>query len=85
MSTSLVTRTDIQTLSISMTDQKRLKRLAAIAGRTPQAMLCFVLRDGFVACEEDVAESLRADLEIQQGASASHDSVMLAAQKRLIW
>jgi hypothetical protein len=84
MSTSLVTHADIQTPSISKTDQKRLERLAASAGRTPQAMLRFVLRDGFTACEEDVAESLRADREVQEGASASHASVKLAAQKRLI-
>lgn len=84
MSTSLVTHADIQTPSISKTDQKRLERLAASAGRTPQAMLGFVLRDGFTACEEDVAESLRADREVQEGASASHASVKLAAQKRLI-
>lgn len=82
MSTSLITHIDIQTPSISKTDQKRLERLAASAGRTPQAMLRFVLRDGFAACEEDVAESLRADREFQQGASASHTSVMQAAKTR---
>lgn len=82
MSTSLVTHADIQTPSISKADQKRLERLAASAGRTPQAMLRFVLRDGFAACEEDVAQSLRADRELQQGASASHASVMQAARKR---
>lgn len=82
MNTSLVTHTDIQTPSISKTDQKRLERLAASAGRTPQAMLRFVLRDGFAACEEDVAESLRADREFQKGDSASHASVMQTAKKR---
>jgi hypothetical protein len=65
MRTSLVTNADIQTPSISKTDQKRLERLAASAGRTAQSMLRFVLRDGFAACEEDVAESLRADREFQ--------------------
>ena len=84
MSTSLVNRTDIHAPSISKVDQKRLERLAAIAERTPQAILRFVLRDGFVACEEDVAESLLADREFQQGANSSHASVMQAAQKRLI-
>lgn len=82
MSTSFATHTDIQAPSISKTDQKRLERLAASAGRTPQAMLRFVLRDGFSACEEDVAESLRADREFQQGASAGHASVIQAAKKR---
>lgn len=82
MSTSLITNADTQTLSISKADQKRLERLAASAGRTPQAMLRFVLRDGFATCEEDVTESLRADCEFQQGASASHSSVMQIAKKR---
>jgi hypothetical protein len=76
MSTSLVTHTDIQTPSISKTDQKRLERLAASAGRTPQAMLRFVLRDGFAACEEDVAESLRADREFQQGANTVRRKIL---------
>ena len=67
MNTSLITHADIQTPSISKTDQKRLERLAASAGRTPQSMLRFVLRDGFAACEEDVAESLRADHEFHRG------------------
>jgi hypothetical protein len=84
MSTSLVNHTDIHAPSISKTDQKRLERLAAIAGRTPQSMLRFVLRDGFAACEEDVAESLLADREFQQGVSASHASIMQAAQNPLI-
>lgn len=82
MSESLISSADIQAPSISKTDQKRLERLAASAGRTPQAMLRFVLRDGFTACEEDVAESLRADREFQHGASTSHSSVMQAAKKR---
>lgn len=45
-------------------------------------MLRFVLRDGFAACEVDVAESLRAEREFRQGASASHASVMQVAKKR---
>jgi hypothetical protein len=45
-------------------------------------MLRFVLRNGFAACEEDVAESLRADREFQKGDSASHASVMQTAKKR---
>ncbi len=82
MSTSLFAGVEIQAPSISKTDRKRLVRLAASAGRTPQAMLRFVLRDGFAACEEDVAESLRADREFHHGEVVSHDSVMQAAKKR---
>lgn len=69
--------------ALTKTDQKRLERLAAQAGRTPQAMLRFVLRDGFAACEEDVAENLKADAEFAQRRSASHSAVMQAASQRL--
>lgn len=36
---------------LSPHDQRRLERLAAVAGRTPKAMLKYVLRDGFDYCE----------------------------------
>jgi len=36
------------------TDQSRLEKLALDAGRTPQDMLDFVLRDGFDYCEHVV-------------------------------
>jgi predicted transcriptional regulator len=71
------------TTPLTKTDQKRLERLAKSAGRTPQAMLRFVLRDGFAVCEEDVAESIAADREFEQGKSMSHESVMQAAAKLL--
>lgn len=81
MNTSFTAHGDSRASSISKTDQERLKRLAASAGRTPQSMLRFVLRDGFAVCEEDVATSLLADREIEQGASATHVNVMQAARK----
>ena len=71
------------TTTLTKTDQKRLERLAKSAGRTPQAMLRFVLRDGFAVCEEDVAESIAADREFAQGKSMSHESVMQAAAQLL--
>ncbi len=71
------------TTTLTKTDQKRLDRLAKSAGRTPQAMLRFVLRDGFAVCEEDVAESIAADREFALGKSMSHESVMQAAKKIL--
>ncbi|MFM9968694.1 MAG: hypothetical protein ACKVQK_09885 [Burkholderiales bacterium] len=37
--------------ALAQSDQRRLAKLAADAGRTPQAMLKFVLRDGFDYCE----------------------------------
>jgi len=44
-------RTSVR-LALSGADQKRLERLSAAAGSTPQRMLKFVLRDGFDYCEE---------------------------------
>ena len=41
-------------IALSGIDRKRLERLAAAAGTTPQRMLKFVLRDGFDYCEEFV-------------------------------
>jgi len=41
-------------VALSDADRKRLERLAAAAGSTPQRMLKFVLRDGFDYCEEFV-------------------------------
>jgi predicted transcriptional regulator len=41
-------------LALAGADRKRLERLAAAAGSTPQRMLKFVLRDGFAYCEEFV-------------------------------
>ncbi|UTY56376.1 hypothetical protein [Massilia sp. erpn] len=70
-------------LSLSRADQKRLERLAELAGRTPKAMLRFVLRDGFAECEESVRASLRSDKEFSRGESQSHTDVMLATRKLL--
>ena len=40
----------MQPLTLTATQQRRLERLAREAKRTPQAMLRFVLRDGFDYC-----------------------------------
>lgn len=82
MNTSYTALVDSPVSSISKTDQERLERLATSAGRTPQVMLRFVLRDGFAVCEEDVATSLLADREIEQGVCVNHANVMQAAKKR---
>lgn len=82
MNTSFTAHGDSRASSISKTDQERLNRLATSAGRTPQEMLRFVLRDGFAACEEDVATSLLAEREIEQGERVAHVDVMQAAKKR---
>jgi len=69
--------------TLSKTDQNRLERLAQKAGRTPQAMLRFVLRHGFAVCDEDVAESIAADKEFLAGKFVDQRDVMKAARKQL--
>ena len=61
---------------LPLLEQRRLERLARQAGRTPEAMLKFVLRDGFEACEEDVRENRHADAEFASGKSLSHKDAM---------
>ncbi len=63
-------------LALTTAQQRRLERLAREAGRTPKAMLQFVLRDGFEACEEDVRENLAADAEFASGKSFTHKEAM---------
>lgn len=51
----------MRSLALTTTQQRRLERLARDAGRTPQVMLRFVLRDGFELCELEVNESIAAE------------------------
>ena len=51
----------MRSLALNTTQQRRLETLARTAGRTPQAMLRFVLRDGFDLCELEVNESVAAE------------------------
>jgi len=67
-------------LMLNLAQQRRLVRLARNARRTPQAMLRFVLRDGFDVCEEDVRESVAADAEFSAGKSVTHKEVMRRAR-----
>jgi predicted transcriptional regulator len=67
-------------LALNAAQQRRLQRLARDAGRTPQAMLKFVLRDGFEACEEDVRESRAGDADFAAGRSVSHQEAMRRAR-----
>ena len=55
--------------------QRRLEKLARDARRTPQAMLRFVLRDGFDLCEEDVAAARSADVELARSGTVPHRQV----------
>jgi hypothetical protein len=67
-------------LALSAAQQSRLQRLARDAGRTPRAMLKFVLRDGFEACGEDVRENLAADAGFAAGESVTHKVAMRHAR-----
>jgi len=51
---------------LSPTQQRRLEKLARDAGRTPQAMLRFVLRDGFDYCDY-VVKATNEGLRILRG------------------
>lgn len=67
-------------ITLTPVQQHRLERLARDAGRTPKAMLKYVLRDGFDACEEDVRENLAADAEFDAGKSIAHKEAMKRAR-----
>ncbi len=70
-----------EALALARGDQKRLERLAALAGRSPKAMLKFVLRDGFDAVEEDLRETLAAENDIALHGTVPHADVMRSARK----
>ena len=63
--------------------QTRINRLAQAAGRSPSAMLRFVLRDGFDAVELSIKENAQADAEFATGASLAHDAVISEAREVL--
>lgn len=55
------------TASLNQTDRKRLAKLAVRIGRTPQAALTHVLRDGFDECEAKAAAVLASLAEVAAG------------------
>ncbi len=68
-----MTTTEIQLPKVAQT---RISRLANASGRSPAAMLRFVLRDGFDAVELSIKENALADAEFAVGATVSHTDVM---------
>ncbi len=68
-----MTTTEIQLPKVAQT---RISRLAHASGRSPAAMLRFVLRDGFDAVELSIKENARADEQFAAGATVSHANVM---------
>jgi hypothetical protein len=72
--------TQAETLALAKVDQKRLERLAALAGRSPKSMLKFVLRDGFDAVEQDIRETLEAEQDLDANGGIAHSEVMSGAK-----
>ncbi len=70
----------MQPFALTPAQQRRLKKLAQEAGRSPQAMFRFVLRDGFEQCEEDVRAAIAADAEAARGELVPHEQVMVEAR-----
>lgn len=67
------------TLLLNTAQQRRLKKLARDAGRTPEQTLRFVLRDGFEFCEWEVRESLAAESDVARNGTIPNDE----AQRRV--
>lgn len=63
------------TLLLNSAQQRRLKKLAREAGRTPEQTLRFVLRDGFDFCEWEVRESLAAESEAKHNGTIPNEEV----------
>lgn len=61
--------------ALTKAQQRRLEKLAREARRTPQAMLRFVLKDGFELCEEDVAAARSAEAELVRSGTVPHRQV----------
>ena len=56
--------------------QTRISRLAHASGRSPAAMLRYVLRDGFDVVEISIKENALADEQFAAGNTAAHAQVM---------
>ena len=64
---------------LSHTDVHRLEKLAKAAGRTPRAMLKFVLRDGFAETERVVGAVQAGRDDVRAGRVRTHAAVMADA------
>lgn len=70
----------MRTLALTPAQQRRIAKLAQLAGRTPKSMLRFVLRDGLDATEQDVRETIEADKDIDRNGAIPHGKVMARAR-----
>jgi len=62
-------------LSLSPAQQRRLERLARLAGSSPSAMMRFVLRDGFAYTEEAVKRTQAGIADVMRGRTMVHSRV----------
>jgi predicted transcriptional regulator len=62
--------------SLNQADLRRLEKLAAAAGRSPRAMLKFVLRDGFAETEQLVQAVLAGRADVTTGRAYPHAVIM---------
>lgn len=67
-------------LELSTSDMRRLERIAAEAGRTPRAMLRYVLRDGFEFTEEFVRKVKEGLADFRSGNTVPHAQAMSTAR-----
>lgn len=61
---------------LNQTDLRRLEKLTGAAGRSPRAMLEFVLRDGFAETERVVRAVRTGRADVTAGRTRSHAAVM---------
>lgn len=66
-------------LTLSQADTRRLKRLAQAAGRTPRALLKYVLRDGFEATGHAVQVTVA---RMKAGEYTTHQDAMQQLDNR---
>lgn len=62
-------------VALTPAQQRRLLKLAQQAGRAPEHILKFVLRDGFDYCKWQVRESRAADAESKRKGTIPNDRV----------
>ncbi len=68
-------------LALSQAEQRRLEKLAEEAGRTPKAMLKYVLRDGFDYTEEFVRKVKEGLAELDAGKGIPRTAVSEQARR----
>lgn len=68
------------TVPLKPADMRRLEKLAAAAGRSPEAMLPFVLRDGFEYCERTVRAANQGLDDIKAHGTVASDAVAAKAR-----